>query len=92
MHLLCSFPCVIRDFSLAARISFRGQSDLVGGMTRRSCDTPGRPRDTGKSGEQLGWSPRLETFKLVGCRWAVFPQHFHMLWKYHACLFAAFKT
>jgi hypothetical protein len=30
VHLLCSVRCMVRDFFLAARGGFRGQSDLVG--------------------------------------------------------------
>jgi hypothetical protein len=29
VHLLCSVPCILRDFFLAAPSNFRGQSDLV---------------------------------------------------------------
>ena len=30
MHLLCSVPCMLHYFFLAARDGFHGQSDLVG--------------------------------------------------------------
>jgi len=39
VHLLCSLPCMPRDFFLAARGSFHGQSDLVGD-TREGFETP----------------------------------------------------
>ena len=76
---------MLRDFSLAARNGFRGQSSLAGDRREGPRNSPGYHRGTGKSGEQLGPSPRLNNIQESGVVAAValfstaFPRAVEML-------------